>query len=530
MSSLTQQVTGMSGIGAPREGHVAEKIDLGSYDVGAGSIRNGQSIQIPLGNSNVARQYLLGLCGGETDMFGVGFIEALEDDELCVLARLSYQWQMEVTNDRFIDYVLMLEGITGIKYNGELNEHGLRALDLLREEEIVEDDKEMSQRIRFLLKWAFERRETDASRLVVVYPFTEKYGEDRFEYVTGMYYDPQYFSKCRVTGKYVGWYDCEDGKHLTRFTWQKSMPTFCTLKADCRCSLCVSCTKTSETRRRFPQSMRDRFRNWVLSAAVHKWGKLRRRTTEKVRMLNKLATGKFVTSRDSTITFDDGTTITAEERAKLKKHVVFGYCASKWLRNHDQRSDDEKEETFTDKNPEFMFYKDEYIRLPKGFTPHTIQVHGCPKDITPQEIQTLVGQVTGVIDVKRPANTAGQPASVWEVVIPQKFGFREVYQVCHVLTGVPVTIRDKTLQFVDPLAEVVPTVQVTTPSHRGGGVDSDASQWENVGRPHGAHRSGHGGHGAHRSGHGQGGARGSDHPGGAHGSGRQGGARGGARR
>ncbi len=425
---------------------------------------------------NVARAVLLAHRDESETLFGVRFIEALEDDELRQLARLSVNWQSG-DNEQLADYVIALEEVTGIEHTGELTERGRRAIGLLQEEEMIDDDKEMSARIRFLLKWGFEPATfgTPANRLVVAETFMNKYGFNRFNFVTDLYYDPQYFSHDTTTGKENMWYDDEDGKRLSRFTWDRAMPSFCTLKAECRCSLCLRCNKTDETRRRFPQAMRERFRRWALSAAEHRWNQNRKRGND-----NKAA----------------GET----------NHVIFGRNADHWLVRHDMMSHENKEEMYermAERRSSSMYFAGRFVRTPFWRT-RIIRVTGFPANIALYEIQAIVGQVTGVIDVRRPVNAAGMPASFVEVVVPGRFRFRQVYQVLNILRSSPIVIRGHALQFLADNEESV-SVQGPAPTHRGGaggGGSNPNSGWTTIGGSKGGYRSGGG-----RTGGGAGGPR-----------------------
>jgi hypothetical protein len=439
--------------------------------------------QLDLSDVNVAKAMLLAHRDEKETLFGVRFIEALEDDELRQLARLSVNWPMG-DNGRLADYVIALEEVSGLDMAGELTERGRRAISLLQEEEMVDDDKEMSARIRFLLKWGFEPATfgMPATKLVVAETFTNKYGFDRFKFVTDLYYDPQYFSHDETTGKVNMWYDDEDGKRLSRYTWDRAMPSFCTLKAECRCSLCLRCNKTDETRRRFPQVMRERFRRWALSAAEHRWNQNRKRGND-----NKAA----------------GET----------NHVIFGRNADHWLVRHDMRFHEDKEERYEwvsgENHPSWsMYFAGRFVRTPFWRT-RIIRVTGFPANVALYEIQAIVGQVTGVIDVRWPVNAAGKPASFVEVVVPGRFRFRQMYQVLNMLRSSPIVIRGHALQFLADNEESVP-VQGPAPTHRGGagaGGSGHNDGWTTVGGgAQGGGRTG-GGAGGHRSGGAPGGGR-----------------------
>ncbi len=487
MSMPTRQDTGV-GVQDAREVHEAdERMDheAGACAGGIGGV-NREVPQLDLSDVNVAKAMLLAYRDETATLFGVRFIEALEDDELRQLARLSVNWQAG-DFEQFADYTIALEEVTGIEHTGELTDRGRRALALLQECEIVDDDKEMSARIRFLLKWGFEPAifMMPVNKLVVAEPFTNKYGFDRFRFVTDMYYDPHYFSHDEMTGKVNMWYDEEDGKHLSRYTWDRAMPSFCTLKAECRCSLCLRCNKTDETRRRFPQAMRERFRRWALSAAEHRWNQNRKRGND-----NKAA----------------GET----------NHVIFGRNADHWLVRHDMRSHEDKEEiyeSYAERRCSSMYFAGRYVRTPFWRT-RTIRVSGFPANIALYEIQAIVGQVTGVIDVRRPVDAAGKPASFVEVVVPGRFRFRQMYQVLNILRSSPIVIRGHALQFLADNEESVP-VQGPAAQTRGGAGGPDQGGWTAVGGGGGGHRGGgasgggrtSGGGGGHRSSGGGGGPR-----------------------
>ncbi len=484
MSMPTRQDTGV-GVQAA---HVVQEADR-RMDHEAGACAGGGAVvsrevpQLDLSDVNVAKAILLAHRDEKETLFGLRFIEALEDDELRQLARLSVNWPMG-DNGRLADYVIAMEEVTGIEHTGELSDRGRRAISLLQEVEMIDDDKEMSARIRFLLKWGFEPAAfgTPASKLVVVEPFMNKYGFNRFEFVTQLYYDPQYYSHDETTGKVNMWYDDEDGKHLSRYTWDRAMPSFCTLKADCRCSLCLRCNKPHETRRRFPQAMRERFCKWALSAAEHRWNQNRKRGND-------------------------------NNKAGETNHVIFGRNADHWLVRHDMRSHEDKEERYEwvsgENRPSWsMYFAGRLVRSPIRRT-RIIRVSGFPANIALYEIQAIVGQVTGVIDVRWPVDTAGKPASFVEVVVPGRYGFRQMYQVLNMLRSSPIIIRGHALQFLADNEESVP-VQGPAPTHGGGagaGGSGHNDGWTTIGGgAKGGGRTGGGG-GGYRTGGGAGGPR-----------------------
>ncbi len=480
--------------------------EAGACAGGGGAVVNREIPQLDLYDANIVKTLLLAHRDEKETLFGLRFIEALEDHESRQLARLSLNWPM-CDFEQLADYTIALEEVTGIEHTGELTERGRRALNLLQEAEVVDDDKEMSARIRFLLKWGFEPAPygTPANKLVVAEPFTNKYGFDRFLFVTGMYYDPHYFNHDEMTGEVSMWYDEEDGKHLSRYTWNRAMSSFCTHQATCMCSLCKRCFKTDETRRRFPQAMRERFRRWALSAAEHRWNQNRKRGND-----NKAA----------------GET----------NHVIFGRNADHWLARHDSRSHEDKEDTFermAERRCSSMYYAGRYVRTPLDQGTRIIRVSGFPANIALYEIQAIVGQVTGVIDVRRPVDAAGKPASIVEVVVPGRYGFRQMYQVLNMLRSSPIIIRGHALQFLADNEESVP-VQGPAPTHGGGagaGGSGHSDGWTTVGGgAQGGGRTGGGG-GGYRGGGASGGGRTGGGGGGYHsGGGRTGGGAGGPRR
>lgn len=470
MSSLTRQETGVGG--SAQVVQVADtRMDLRA-EKATGNTVNREMPELDWRDVNVARAMLLACGDGSETLFGVRFIEALEDDELRKLARLSFNWQMR-DNVQLVDYIIALEDVTGIEHTGELNSRGRQAITLLQEGEVVDDDKEMSARIRFLLKWAFEPSTAgSAAPLVVEHTFRDRFGLDRHMFVTEMYYDAQYFNHDERTDLLTMWFDDEkDVKRLSCYRWDRDRSAFCTQTAECRCSWC--------SRRSL------RFRNWILSAAGHRWNQLRKWGND-------------------------------NKAAGQRNHVLFGSNADAWLRNHDGRSHAAKQEEYEQRwalrvHSNSMYYAGRVMRTPIRKV-RTIRVSGFPADIALYEIQAIVGQVTGVIDVRRPVDAAGKPASFVEVVVPGRYGFRQFYQVLNILRSSPIVIRGHALQFLGDNETVVPE-QGPAPTHRGGGATgggggAGSDAWTTVGGgTTGGGRTGGGARGGGRTGGGAGGFR-----------------------
>ncbi len=434
--------------------------------------------ELDLYNREAVRIKLLSVTDEGEPFFGNTFIDALEDDEKRTLvSRLRAAERADATTsdtNRFCDYICELESVTGIDYNGTLNSYGTKALSLLRDDEIVTDAEEMRQRIRFLLKHGFdwpvgERPPVD--RVEVNPTFADKNGFDRFMFVTDCYYDPLNFGVDERTGKVHGYYDDGDNKFWSSYTWNPTMSSFCTREAECRCFVCNAYTRCPETRTPISESLRARFRLKVMSAASHKWSRLRAWST-------------------------------ANRTNGERNHVLFGFHADVWLQHHDNRDRVDKEDSFEfeQQNNTHMYYAGGFVRIPQFTRRRTITVRNAPRDIALYEIRSIIGQATGVISVRRSTGTDV------EVVVPNIFGFRRYHQVLNVLTGSPVVIRRHTLEFV-PDAQHQAPAQAPQPAHPVQGGD-----WVNV---NGHRRGDHGG----RQGGGHGGRQGGGY------GGRQGGGR-----
>jgi hypothetical protein len=378
-------------------------------------------------NREAVRVALLSFEGGS--FFGLTFIDALEDDEM---RSLAYRLPATAASASvsFIDMVIKLEETIGISFDGQLTPYGVKAYSLLRDDEIVADNCEMGQRLRFLLKHGFDWPEGErpsADHVKVNPSFANKNGFDRFLCVTDHYYDPLCFGEDEAKRTVHGYYDDGDNKFWSEYTWNPSMSSFCTMQGDCQCFMCNAYSRWNDIRRRVVSSLPR--------AASRQWSKQRSWSTRNREMGER-------------------------------NHVLFGCHADAWLARHDNRSRAEKEASYTrslEQNSNKMYYVGSYLTVPFARR-RTITVRNVPNDIALHEIQALIGQATGVISVSRPNGIDGTPASYVEVVVPSLFGFRQYYQVLNVLTGSPVVIRQHTLEFVGDAHHLA-----TTPAPRTGG-------------------------------------------------------------